>query len=271
MNAGRAARSFAVAVLSVTAVAGCAREAPPPPASAAAEAAPAAAPAPKPPVPGAQPPDAAANPAAVVATFGAGPFPAFGTLDDVAARWQGAWVIEVSPGAPRQVWDVRGKEVTTSDATGKATVRQFTPLSPCTVEIATVGPTGRSASILPFAFEGTALYVGLGDAGVRKGGSYLLCSGGLAFTLKDGACVAWQPDASDAKLWTPKSTRCTVRQDGGQDEVEVFDPREQDAAKAAQGKTARTYGDALMNEQMRAHPAIRVDSVEQGRAMLLGK
>jgi hypothetical protein len=197
-----------------------------------------------------------------VATLGAGPFPTFATLDDVAAAWQGTWLVEINAGTRKQVWDVHGGAVTILDATGTRK-RTFTLLSPCTVELASSGPTGRSADIVPFAFDGATLYIGLGEAGMRKGGSMLACAGRQVFVWKDGVCRAHEADINPPRAWHDQPAKCEVRSEGGHDVLDVRDPKQPEVVHSL-----RTYGTALMSEQMRAHPSTRVVSLEAGRVLL---
>lgn len=217
---------------------------------------------PPPATPIVDPPDSGTAPHRPLATLGAGPFPTFGTLDDTLAAWQGTWLVEASAGTPKQVWDVHGRDVTIVDARGQR-IRTLTPLSPCLVEVASTGPTGRSADLLAFGFDGATLYVGLGEAGVRKGGSLLACAGQAMVVWKDGACRAFRMDTLAPHAVHEQPGQCQLRSEGDHEILAVHDPDQPEVVH-----TLRTYGPALMSESMRAHPSVRVEDLAAGKAAL---
>jgi hypothetical protein len=120
-------------------------------------------------------------------------------LDDLARRWQGAWVVRDAdyPGSV-QAWAVQGGSVEVYDpASGQSRREQFTLESPCRIVRKQSNGSGgaETVSTNTFVFGSDGLYVAPAQVagGLRRGNLLTACIGDHVYTFdtRSQQCQKW--------------------------------------------------------------------------------
>ncbi len=153
-----------------------------------------------------------------------------------AKAWQGAHVLEASPGFAI-AFEVTGASAHTWDGKLERQL-DFALESPCSAKL--IEKTSAAPAITHFTVAGGKLMAGLGDAGSRSGDSAIACIGNQIFTLDDaGTCLTW---ASQLDVWHSAPASCGFATRDGKD---VFVAKVDGA-----DTTLEVDGDALLSPQL---------------------
>ncbi len=190
---------------------------------------------------------------------GSGPFAAW-DLSAINAGWQGAWSVAGSLSGSREAWDVKAGKVTIWNGKREKTL-DFVVTSPCTVKTIEKSAGGSSSTVHHFAMSGDKLYIGLGDAGLKKGSQAVACVSNKAWTLDaSGTCQQLEPSMFEDGKWKPTPGDCKFKKDGDKDVfVVVNNGRE---------TSLLVLGDILASKQMSANLANKFADFAAAKAAL---
>lgn len=141
--------------------------------------------------------------------------------------WQGSWVLMIAgeergdQGTPVAV-SITGDRALIFDGTTE-TEAKFTIERPCEATFTTPGKPVRHVQ---FVWTNGALELGVGDVGLRRGKTAVVCGTGRdpgapeegVFTVEGNHCETWRPVASG---WTHRTGVCIQVQERGDDIVMV--------------------------------------------------
>ncbi len=145
-----------------------------------------------------------------------GPFAAW-DLPAIKAGWQGDWVVGGSVLGSYEAWDVKGDKVTIFNGKDEKTL-DFVVTSPCTVKTIEKSAGGSSSTVHHFAMSGGKLYIGLGDAGLKKGSQAVACASNKVWTLDaSGKCQQLEASMFEDGKWKPSPGDCKFKKDGDKD------------------------------------------------------
>jgi len=193
---------------------------------------------------------------------------AFGTshgMQDLARRWQGAWVVRDAdyPGSI-QAWSVRGDRVSVYDAVRRDTVRErFALVSPCRLQRTLVlahGSEDTSRDTFVFADDGLHVARAPASGGSRVGELVTACIGEHVYRYwaNSQRCLQW-----DAAMTGPPVTpnaECAIVSDGVTTSF-VVRPLE-----GGSSLHVDLYGQALLSDPLLAHVAERSPDFDAAKA-----
>ena len=252
--------------ISLGVIAGCGKgggnEAPPPTAGGSAVApAPSTSPTPKP------TPTTPAQAAAITyPSPGVGPAEGF-DLAALRTKLTGTWLVGGAAfSSIPTVWSLAGDTLTQIDAQGTRSTSVLRLLAPCYLYAA--APDGSSGTYGHFVFDGDALYLGLGIAGVTSGDRTVACMSAATYVLDHGTCTRWTK--------RPFTQRGGRPEDEWEREVGVCGYDDAHATFHADDKTSKrpiygveqldVQGGVLLTKQMAGNRAERMPSLEAALA-----
>jgi hypothetical protein len=165
---------------------------------------------------------------------------------DLAARKQALQGAHVTPGdslGAWVAWNVEGDEVTVYDGKVEKTLALRVP-SPCEVVLVEKSAVGTRTTTTHFTLKDGAPWMGLGDAGSRRGAEAVACVSNQVLTLDaKGTCLAWDESPFDRGRFESKPATCAFAKDG---DAEMF-------TAMVHGHEQRLIveGDALFTQQLR--------------------
>lgn len=182
-----------------------------------------------------------------------GDFAGFDPKAEIQAL-QGSWQVKDSAFAKEpSTWKVEGDQVSISkgDEIKKGKLEIAYP-----GELAVVQESGggTSRSYYAYARSGDDVYIGLGTAGVKRGDAYLVGDDGVV-VLKASACKYFKKKMFGG-FEDPTAVKCEVKQEG---DKQVFAYQVPDKFKKGEltSKTIDVVGEALLNQQMQGHKAVK--------------
>lgn len=173
---------------------------------------------------------------------GDSPFEAY-DLDALAAEFEGAWVVGGRSLGAREAWEVEGDEVRIYDGEEESRYA-FEIVSPC--QVALSDEEAGSTRYANFAYDGEALYSGLGAAGARAGDDIVACISAETYVLSGDDCTAWRERFGG---WEQEEGDCAL--DG--DTFEAGD------------RALSASGDAFLSEQMENNRAEGFEAFENAK------
>ncbi len=184
-----------------------------------------------------------------------GDFAGFDPKAEIEAL-QGTWKVKDSAFAKDpSTWKVAGEQVTITkgDEIKKGKLEVVYP-----GELAVVQESGggTSRSYYAYARSGGDVYIGLGTAGVKRGDAYLVGDDGVV-VLKAKACKYFKKKMFGG-FEDPTAVKCEVKQEG---DKQVFSYQVPDKFKKGEltQKTVDVVGEALLNQQMQGHKAVKAN------------
>ena len=179
-----------------------------------------------------------------------GPFAEF-DLDSVKNRLQGAWVIR------GQAWEISGDQVKIFDGKEEKT-RILEIVAPCKIGLTNKTERGTSTDFLKYTTDGEKVYVGMGDAGIRRGDKIVACGFNAVLVHSGDKCTAFKEDFRGG--WKEEPGECKIEKKG-EDETFIF--------KAGMARGGLTIaGDALFSGQMKGNVAEKFASYDEAKAKL---
>ena len=192
----------------------------------------------------------------------AGPYAAFAD-PQALARLEGVWVVKEAMLADHPaVWAIHGTQVTVWDGKEESQ-QQLTVESPCMLGLTSKGAAGSLENFATFVWEGGTLHLGLGNAGLRRGSSVLVC-GSATYLYQDGKCETLAQDLMHPSQIERKPTTCTIKKEEEGEVFEAVDPR----FSGSPPDRLRIQGDILLGDQMRGDVAEKVADLAAGKARL---
>ena len=157
-------------------------------------------------------------------------------------------------------WEVNGNQVKIFDGQKERT-RKIEIVTPCTIGLVNKTERGTSTDYLKFTSDGEKIFVGMGNAGVRKGDVIVACGFNATLVYQGDKCTAFKQGLRGD--WESEPGECSIEK-RGEDEIFTF------KAGMARGGL-KIAGDALLSTRMENNVAEKVASYEEAKAKLLSE